>query len=64
MGYHRQFYNQFPPFSPILHCPLGLHELQACPFPDIIFPPLPLPAMSFSVFTVPCEMVLAKPDEV
>ena len=25
-------------FSPVLHCPLGLGELQACPFPDVIFP--------------------------
>ena len=33
----------------VLHCPLGLGELQACPFPDVVFPllflsarPLPL----------------------
>ena len=28
--------------SPVLHCPLGLAELQACPFPDVVFPPLSL----------------------
>ena len=22
---------------PVLHCPLGLGELQACPFPDVVF---------------------------
>ena len=30
---------------PVLHCPLGLAELQACPFPDVVFPPLPLSAL-------------------
>ncbi|WP_419631123.1 hypothetical protein, partial [Thiolapillus sp.] len=35
---------------PVLHCPLGLGELQACPFPDIVFPPLPLSALSSSPF--------------
>ena len=41
------------PFSsifPVLHCPLGLGELQACPFPDVVFPPLPLSALSSSPF--------------
>ena len=42
--------NQFSPFSPVLHCPLGLGELQACPFPDVVFPPLPLSALSSSPF--------------
>ena len=31
---------------PVLHCPLGLAELQACPFPDAVFLPLPLSALS------------------
>ena len=41
-----------PVFSifPVLHCPLGLDELQACPFPDVVFPPLPLSALSSSPF--------------
>ena len=41
-----------PVFSifPVLHCPLGLTELQACPFPDVVFPPLPLSALSSSPF--------------
>ena len=34
------------PFFPVLHCPLGLVELRACPFPDVVFPPLPLSALS------------------
>ena len=35
-----------PIFSifPVLHCPLGLAELQACPFPNVVFPSLPLSA--------------------
>ena len=31
------------------------------PFPDVVFPPLPLSALS--PFTVPCKMVSARPDE-
>ena len=37
-------------FFPVLHCPLGLGELQACPFPDVVFPPLPLSASSSPPF--------------
>ena len=44
------FGNQFSTFSPVLHCPLGLAELQACPFLDVAFPPLPLSALSSSPF--------------
>ena len=49
-GTNRWFCNQFSPFFPVLHCPLGLAELQACPFPDVVFPPLPLSALSSSPF--------------
>ena len=34
------FATSFLLFFPVLHCPLGLSELQACPFPDVVFPPL------------------------
>ena len=44
------FATSFLLFSPVLHCPLGLAELQACPFPDVVFPPLPLSALSSSPF--------------
>ena len=37
----------FPLFST---APLGLAELQACPFPDVVFLPLPLSALSSSPF--------------
>ena len=50
VGDHRWFRNQFPPFPPVLHCPLGLDELQACPFPNVVFPPLPLSALTSSPF--------------
>ena len=42
-------------FFPVLHCPVGLAELQACPVPCLPCLPPPL--------TVPCKMVLARPDE-
>ena len=35
---------------PVLHSPLGLGELQACPFPNVAFPPLPLSTLSSSPF--------------
>ena len=47
-------HKQFSPFFPVPHCPLGLGELQACPFPDVVFPPLPLSALSSS----PCHRAL------
>ena len=55
--------NQFPPFSPVLHCPLGNGELQACPFPDVVFPPLPLSASSSSPFHCALRDGSARPDE-
>ena len=48
LGHHMWFCNQFPPFSPVLHCPLGLGELQAYPFPNVVLPPLPPSALSSS----------------
>ena len=50
-------------FFSVLHYPLGLGEIQACPFPDVVFPPLFQPALSSSPLTVPCKMVFARPDE-
>ena len=35
-----QMIPQLPPFFSVLHCPLELRELQACPFPDVVFPSL------------------------
>ena len=50
LGHHSWFCNQFSPFFPVLHCSLGLSELQACPFPDVVFPPLPSSALFSSPF--------------
>ena len=50
VGAPQMISQQFPPFIPVLHCPLGLGELQACPFPDVVFPPLALSALSSSPF--------------
>ena len=44
------FATSFLHFSPVLHCPLGPGEHQACPFPDVVFQPLPLSALSSSPF--------------
>ena len=41
------------PVSSIFPCsplPSGTAELQVCPFPDVVFPPLPLSALSSSLF--------------
>ena len=35
-------------FFSVFYCPLGLSELRVCPFPDIVFPPLFLSALSSS----------------
>ena len=37
-------------FFPVLRCPVGLAEVQYCPFSDVDFPPLPLSALSSSPF--------------
>ena len=37
-------------FFPVPHCPLGLAELQACPFPHVVFSPLPLSLLFSSPF--------------
>ena len=50
VGAPQMIHNQLPPFFPVLHCPLGLAELKACPLPDVAFPPLPLSALSSSPF--------------
>ena len=51
------------PVSSILHCPLWFGELQACPFPDVVFPPLLCLPCLLPPFTVPCKMGLTRPDE-
>ena len=45
-----EFCNQFSLFFHVLHCPVGLAKLQACSFPDVVFPPLPLSLLSSSPF--------------
>ena len=50
LEHHRWFCNQFSPFFPVLHCPLRLAELQACPFHDVVFQSLPPSALSSSPF--------------
>ena len=44
------FATSFLHFFPVLQSSLGPAELQACPFPDVVFPPLPLYALSSSPF--------------
>ena len=62
-GHHRWFRNQFPPFFHVLHCPWDLansrpvHSLGLSSHLFLCLPCLLPP------FTVPCKMVLARPDE-
>ena len=44
---------EFSPFFSVSHCHLGLCELQACLLPDVVFPSLPLSALS-SLPLSPC----------
>ena len=48
VGVPQMIHNQLLPFFSLFHCPLGLGELQTCPFPDVVFPPLPLSTWSSS----------------
>ena len=53
----------FSPFFSVLHCPLALAELQACPFPDIVFPPLLLSTLSSSPFHCALQDGFGRRDE-
>ena len=44
------FATSFLHFFPVLHRPLGLAERQACPFPNVVYPSLPLSALSSFLF--------------
>ena len=44
-------------------CSSGPAKLQACPFPHVVFPPLPLSALSSSSFHCALQDVLDRPDE-
>ena len=63
VGAPQMISHQFPPFSPVLHCPLGLGELQACPFPDVVFPPFPQSASSSSPFHCALQESLGQTNE-
>ena len=63
IGASQMISNQFRPFFSVLQCPLGLGELQACPLPDAVFPPLLLYTLSSSPFHCALQRVLARPDE-
>ena len=58
LGHNRWLCNQFTSFSSVLHCPLGLGELQVWPFPDVVFPPRLLSALSAAPFY--CKIVLVR----
>ena len=57
------FATSFLHFYPVLHHPLGLAELQDCPFPDVVFPPLPLSALSSSPFHCALQDFFSRLDE-
>ena len=51
----------FSLFSTDLLAILGLGQLQACPFPDVVFPPLFLCALSFFPLSL-CLVIWSWPD--
>ena len=57
------FTTSFLHFSLVLYGPLGLGELEARPFPDVVFPRLFLSASSSFPFSVSSKVVLARPDQ-
>ena len=59
LAHHKWFCNQFPPFFPVLHLVNSgpVHSLMLSSHLFLCLPCLLLP------FTVPCKMVLARPDE-
>ena len=63
LGHHSWFRNQFSPYFAVLHCPMRLGELKACPFRDVVFSPLLCRPCLLSSSTVPCKMILDRPDE-
>ena len=63
LRHRRWLHNQFPPFFSVFHCHLGLGELKAYPFPDVIFPLLPLSALSSSPFHSVSQDAFATLDE-
>ena len=46
---HLSLNRRDPLFLFVLPCPLGLLELQACPLPDVVFPPLPVCLVCFPI---------------
>ena len=50
-------FRHFSEFFSVLHCPLGLSERQqqACPFLEVVFPPLFPSAVSSSPFHSPLQ---------
>ena len=58
LGHHRWLHNQFPPFFLILHCPLGLGELQALSLSAVSSSPFlklyKLPSKHKGIFTPSC----------
>ena len=50
-------------FVSVLRCPFGLGILQACPFPDFVFPPLLMSALSFPPFHCASQNGFGQTDE-
>ena len=50
------------PCSSLLHCPLGLGEHGACPFPDVAFPSFPLTALF--PFPFHCAFTVSFPQHI
>ena len=63
VGALQMIFNQFPTFSPVQHCPLGLGKLQAVHSLMLSSHLFLCLTCLLHPFIVPCKMVLARPDE-
>ena len=60
---NRWFHNQFAPFFPVLHCPLGLAKSRPVHSLMLSSHLFLCPLCLLLPFTVPCKMALARPDD-
>ena len=63
LGHHWSFHNQFPPFFPVLHCPLDLANSRPVSSLTLSSHLISYLSCFLPPFTVPCKMVLARLDE-
>ena len=61
LGHHKLLQQSLPP-SPVFSRPTLASKVHACQLINFVFPPL-LSTFSYFPFTVPCEIVMPKPED-